>query len=311
MASKKNKKVTLFPERKLQPTLDKIASPTPDPPKVGLAGRPSKELIQQMMQDFHDGMTIDKIAEKYNKPVRQIKTILKGQGVYLEDVDSPVEIDYLRSLRARPEYKSFCEEFTNDEMHMFEHEYVKLMQQFAEDNVLPAEENQIFMSIRYWILIHRNLVERKKTNTKIEKMEKDLLKLMDAGFKDPPYNGDEDAYKRDLAHLDNYINSLKAGQVAKTAEHKTLTDKHESFMQNLKATRNQRIERLANSKNKIDFISIILELEDEENRRSTGLDMELMKMAMKKEKERMGTPILFANGEYEPMILDSETVDKI
>src|SRR5688500_11468587 len=67
-----------------------------------------------------------------------------------------------KELTTSPEWKALRDEFLPDELVYFKHRYGKLMSQFKED-VFATEETQIFLLIKYEILLQRNLKSTKKT----------------------------------------------------------------------------------------------------------------------------------------------------
>lgn len=290
----------------------KPATPTPPakPKPDFVNGRIPTLVMEGIIGDLKDGVPIEEVSEKYKRPVNQIQRILKEKVEQVDrNGDGASNTDVILKFRKRLEWKLFSEQFSEEEMKIFEYEYAKLYRTFNEDELTTPEENQLFMSIQYYILIHRNLKERKKATVELDRLEKILHQTVKNGPNVAPYNGDDQAFRADITQYEYQINMIKSAQTAKTGEHKTLTDKHQSFMEDLKATRNQRIEKFAEKKNKTNFIDVIKELQDEEKRKSVGLDMGLMKMAMEKQKKEWGQTYMFADGEIDRIITDSETVE--
>lgn len=272
-------------------------------------GRIPDKVLQGIIEDLKSGMTNLEVSEKYNRPVEQISKVFDSHiKPFLLNSGSD-KVDLIQRFKARPEWVTFNAEFSKEEMEMFLYEYCKLMDDFGEDEIKKAEENQLFMSIRYWILIHRNMKDRKKTTVELEELEKLIEKVERAGKDHADFGGDFDRYLSYIEMLESKRRALQSSQIAKTTEHRSLTEKHQKFMEDLKVTRNQRIEKFNQKKTNINFLDIIKELEEEENRRAIGLQMTLVKESVNKQEREWGKITKYADNELDRPVLDSDTIN--
>lgn len=279
-------------------------------PKPTNRGRIPDKILQGIIEDLKNGMAEAVVAEKYNRPIEQIMKVFEThiKPFMGTSISSGNQIDLIQRFKNSREWVQFNEEFSKEEMDMFIYEYCKLMTDFGEDEIKKFEENQLYMSIRYWILIHRNMVDRKKTTIELEELDSIIKKIYKQGVDDPAFNGDHDKYWATINMLEEKRRGLSASQIAKTGEHKSLTEKHQKFMEDLKVTRNQRIDRFEQKRN-VNFLDVIKELEVEERRKTVGLQMELVKEAMNKQEKDWGKITRFHDNELDRMVLDSDTIN--
>jgi uncharacterized protein YeaO (DUF488 family) len=203
-------------------------------------------------------------------------------------------------LHGHFQWESFKRQFTKDELIFFENSYVELVGQFNSD-ILPTERKQIFQAITLEIFMMRHNQERMQVQEEIDRCQRLLNSEFDA--KSP-----EDmspAEKERVVNLENHLNSLRQSTQSKTKEYKDLSDKYSALLKESKATREQRISRATDSKQK--FTDILLMLEEEELRSKTGIDMVLMNEAVRKEKERLSQLHTYADGGVEQPLLTPET----
>ena len=273
-------------------------------------GRIPQKVLDGIISDLKNGLNTSDVAEKYDRPIEQILRVFDTYvKPYLTTSSSGNKhLDIIAKFKERPEWTQFNAEFSKDEMEMFMYEYCKLMDDFGEDEVRKAEENQLFMSIRYWILIHRNMKDRKKTDVELEELEAEIKDVIRKGPEDKKFGGDFDKYSEYRRMLEDRKNVLRGSQTSKTSEHKTLTEKHQKFMEDLKVTRNQRIERFEQKKSSINFLDVIKELQVEENRKAIGLQMEMVKESMNKQEREWGKIHQFTDGELDRLVVDSDTI---
>lgn len=279
-------------------------------PKPTNRGRIPDKILQGIIEDLKNNVPEAVVAEKYNRPIEQIMKVFETHIKPFLNVSNSGsdQLALIQRFKNSREWIQFNEEFSKDEMEMFLYEYCKLMADFSEDEIKKAEENQLFMSIRYWILMHRNMKDRKRTDVELSELDDLIKKIYKEGVDAPAFNGDQDKFTATINMLSDKRGQLQSSQISKTSEHKSLTEKHQKFMEDLKVTRNQRIDRFEQKRN-LNFLDVIKELEDEDNRRSTGLQMELVKEAMNKQEKEWGKITRYSDNELDRMVLDSDTID--
>jgi chromosome segregation ATPase len=125
---------------------------------------------------------------------------------------------------------------------------------------------------------------------------------------------EERAYDRDQQNQDTIINlerqmaSLRAAQESLNKDYRELQAKKSSMLREMKGTREQRIKRLEDSKQS--FTSWVATLmQSPEKIKEYGIEMEKMKLAMKKEEERLGQFHKYEDGLVDQPFLTPDTVN--
>ena len=191
-----------------------------------------------------------------------------------------------------------------EELEYFEEQYVKYMAQFRED-VLVTEETQIFLVIRFEVMMHRNAKSKRNSGKEIGR----LIRLQ-ADFTDRFDTSDlmSDADRNYILNLETQIQAAKASEQARSNEFIKLEEKHQGLLKDLKATRDQRITRIESSKET--YLSVIKRLQNEEERDLVGGTMETMKMATRKEEDKLTSPHTFADGSQDMPLLKPRGEDE-
>jgi hypothetical protein len=207
-------------------------------------------------------------------------------------------------LRYMPEWLRMKDEFTQEELKFIEHRFGKLCAQFKND-ITPSEETQIFLLIKFEVLMSRNLQEKKRGVTDTERIEKSIADIHRA-------NPDiSQADKNTLSLLENFeqqLVAIQAAQSSKTKEYVTLEEKHQTLSRDLKMTRDQRISQISESKQT--FIDIIKMLQKEDIREKEGRAADLMRLAGEKEYKRLGELHKYSDGSIDRPILSADTVNQ-
>lgn len=199
-------------------------------------------------------------------------------------------------------WRNLKQEFTADEIKFFEESYCKLMAQFSGD-VLASEEIQVFQSCKFELLMSRNLKERKKARDDIEKLENMQAAIMLRVSGGVPATEDHEL----SLQIDSQLRMAKQDEIARTAEYTKLHERHEALMKSLKGQRDQRINKIQDSK--VNFLSVLKDLANRDVQRREGRQMELIKLAGKAEYERLGRPHTYEDGNEDSPILSADTVD--
>ena len=149
---------------------------------------------------------------------------------------------------------------------------------------------QIVDLIKMEILSNRSLNSQKNNTDQLNQAERDLAAQREMD--------DIDQDRDFMISLQRNIASLKAAQEALSKEYRELATKKQSMFREVKGTREQRIKRLEDSKQS--FTSWVASLmQDPELVKSYGIEMEKMRQAMEKEKERLS-----AFHKYEDDVVD-------
>lgn len=249
-----------------------------------------KEFIRNNCSVMSDSQIADKLYRS-QAPIVEFRKKFIG-----EDTKTQNEASARLKLRNRPEWKLWQEQFTKSELEYIEYTYSKLMGQFNND-VLPTEEKQIFQIIEVEVLLNSVKSERRRTVVDMETLDKEL--------RDEVLSAKPDKDK--VQGLQVQLQAVKAGYHASINNYKVLLEKHASLMADLKGTRAARVKNIENSKRSL--IGYIKELEKDEFRQSEGLEAEIMKMAAKKEYDRLTDYHTYEDGTVDRPILTPEILE--
>lgn len=256
-------------------------------------GRISKE-EERTIAKLLDSLTPEDIAHKLDRDVESVIDFIKRKfrvGVTNEEAAA-------FSLEDRPYWLELQNQFTNDELELFKYHWSRIIAQFKDD-VFPTEELQVVDVIKLELLMNRCLKSNKDNIEQMNIYDK-LLK-------------EERAYDRDQQDQDSIINlerqmaSLRAAQESLNKDYRELQAKKASMLREMKGTREQRIKRLEDSRQS--FTSWVASLmQDPAKIKQYGIEMEKMKLAMKKEEERLGQFHKYEDGLVDQPFLTPDTV---
>lgn len=258
-----------------QAKIDRAFAEGRAPEDVALELRRSPDLIKRLMKEMQDRLLVSSVRGPEN-PGRVV----------------------LETLRASPVYVQLRQEFDEDELAYFESEYVKLVTQFHED-VLPTEEVQIHNVLRFDIFKQRNSIRQNRLRRALERLERErdrLLRRDDLSDEERAYVGD----------LERRIDEYERKQSALTVEYVRCEERHQKLLESLKATREQRVDKIESGK--VDFLGKIRQLSDPAVAEREDKFIELMRRAAAAEHVRLGSPQVFADGSVARPFLTPDTV---
>jgi len=260
-------------------------------------GRLSKA-DQSFISKNADTMSDAKIAETLDKSIDAI-TGYRKRFIGLGDDHQSLVATLRFQLTKRPYWSDIKKQFTSEEIKLFEYHWSTIIGQFKED-VLPTEELQILDLIRFEILISRNLKDRMRAIRHVNSLEVTLSKEYE---KEPklPENIDR------IMRLEDQVNLMTASQESRTRDHEKLQTRKDSIFKELKATRNQRIQRLEDSKTS--FLGWMKSLEDERIRQDMSFEAELAKLAMNNEMGNLQDEHQYIDGDFDAPYLTPELID--
>jgi len=273
-------------------------TPKKPPRKRGQLGLEEEKFIR----DNIGLLSIEQIADQLNRTVKPVERYISEAKIGLK---TPDEQENDKTLRQKLHAKTFWTEierqFDKDtgELDYFEDTWIGLVKQFRED-VLPAEELQIKQFITIDILINRSMKERKRHIADTEKLQAEV---------DREYQLDEEL--RDgpkLANLETQLSFARNSIANYTNEYTKLLNEQQKISKDLKATREQRIKRIEDGKSS--WIGLIRMLEDEEIREKQGREMEIMAMAVEKNKQLLSEYHQYADDGVDMPLLTPETIIK-
>lgn len=250
------------------------------------------------------------IGKKLNRHTSLIEQFIKNEVNARETKPfdlAPAEAEKVvitQDLKATETWKRLKDEFSEDELKYFQERYVALVSQFKGD-VVATEETQIFQLVKFELLMSRNLMGRREAQDDIARLEATQEAYFEK-FGGNPANMTEEERVYSI-NLDTEIRQARSEEASRTTEYVKLQERHDSLMKTLKGTRDQRFDKI--EREGVDFIGVIKQLNQRDVQEREGRQLELMKLAAKKELERLGRPHKFDDGNEDSAILCVDTVD--
>ena len=260
-------------------------------------GRFSKQEIS-FIKDNCDHLSYEELGTKLDRDPESVESFVKSK--LHKDVSSTqarsLQAEY--DLKKRPYWKDLKEQFDSSELDMILFHWGRMIGQFKDD-VLPTEEIQVLDTIKLDILMNRALKEQQKGMKDVEDMEKLVT--------DEKRKSIEDQDMDLIFNIERQIAVLRAAQETLNKDYKDLGQKKAVMLRDMKATREQRIKRLEDSKET--FIGWVKRLlEDPAHSRELGLNMEKMRIAADAEKTRLSEYHQYEDGGIDQPFLTPETV---
>ena len=251
---------------------------------------------QEFIRENHKKMSTLEIATHLDRDPISIESYVNEKigNTTLDDR----EIEALHDLQNRPFWKDLQKQFSEEELQSLLYHWGRIITQFRDD-VLPTEELQIIDAIKLEILMNRALIGQQTNMRNISDYEEMVTveKNKSLEIQDNDY----------IYNLERQIAVSRAAQESLTREYKDLQTKKASMLKDLKATREQRIKRLEDSKQT--FIGWVRNLmSNPDTRRELGIEMEKMRLAMKEEEKRLSNYHHYEDGGVDQPFLTPDTV---
>ena len=226
---------------------------------------------------------VEQLAERLDRDPDSLLKFIKKK-VAKGDIEEPVWMNSRANeerakydLSFRPYWKELEQQFTKEELELFEYHWTRIISQFKDD-VIPTEELQVVDLIKLELLMNRALKGNKDNLEQITALDA----LITLERQRDPDQIDTDA----LFNMERQVASLKASQESLNKDYRELQTKKNSMLKEMKATREQRVQRIEDSKK--NFSSWMAHLvANPELTIQYGQEMEKMRLAMEKEKERL------------------------
>jgi hypothetical protein len=237
-------------------------------------GRFSKQ-EQDFIKSNYETLSIEQIATQLDRDPDSVESYVNSK-LGKTAIDKR-EIEAYYDLKSRPYWRELEGQFTERELEILVYHWGRIIGQFRDD-VLPTEELQVLDAIKLEVLMNRALKDQQTNMRDIDRFEElitdEKLKPIEVQDKDYIFN------------LERQIAICRAAQESLTRDYRDLQTKKSSMLKDLKATREQRVKRLEDSKQT--FIGWVRNLiADPEARHEMGMEMEKMRLAAYKEKERL------------------------
>ena len=242
-------------------------------------------------------LSSEEISRQLDRDPESVEKFIRekvGKKPLLDDV-RVAQAEY--DLKNRLYWKDLTQQFSPEELEMILFHWGRMISQFRDD-VLPTEELQVLDAIKLEILMGRCLKEQQSSMNGIADIE--------ALITDEKARGVVDQDTTRVLNLERQVAVLRASQESLSKDYKDLQTKKGSMLKDLKATREQRIKRLENSKETfVGWIKMLID--DPDYNRSLGVAMEKMRMSSEKEKERLSEYHQYQDGGIDQPFLTPET----
>ena len=240
-----------------------------------------------------DTMSAEDISTHLDRDPASIEMFIKRKlrlGLSAEE-----EVAY--TLEERPYWSELTQQFSRDELDLVRYHWGRIIGQFKDD-VFPTEELQVVDVIKLEILMNRGLKQNKENIDQINAFEKLVQEERSA---------DPDQQDRDyILNLERQVATLRAAQESLNRDYRDLQTKKNSMLKEMKATREQRIRRFEDSRES--FTGWLAHLmQNPSIMVEYGLEMEKMRLAMEKEKERLSAFHKYDDGLVDQPFLTPDT----
>ena len=255
-------------------------------------GRISRE-EERFISKSIDHMTVEDMAKELDRDVYSLEQFIKRKLKHGLSIEEEVAF----SLEDRPYWIELRTQFTTDELELFKYHWSRIIAQFKDD-VLPTEELQVIDVIKLEILMNRCLKSNKdniELLTTYDKLLKDE-RALDKDQQDQDY----------IINLERQSASVRASQESLNRDYRELQAKKASMLREMKGTREQRIKRLEDSKQS--FTAWVANLiQDPDTMKEYGIEMEKMRLAMLKERDRLSAYHKYDDGIIDQPFLTPDT----
>ena len=256
-------------------------------------GRISKKEEEQI-KDLLKTHSVDQIAEELNRDPKSVAQFVKKKF----GVDATTEEKASFDLEDRPFWTEIKLQFDEEEQKLFRYHWSRIVSQFRDD-VIPTEELQIVDLIKLDLLMNRCLKQNQESIRQISRLQEEL---------EAEKNKSEEVQEVDIIfNLERTIASIRASQESVNKDYRELQAKKSSMMKDMKATREQRVKRLEDSKKSFTTWVAYL-MSNPEVTRKYGVEMEKMRLAIYKERDRLGAFHQYQDGQVDQPFLNSETL---
>lgn len=259
--------------------------------KEGRFSRQDIRFVQEHCLKQSDAWIADRLG-RTEYAVRTVRLKLEREQSTLgtEDAMSVAK----RLLHRREDWNHIKSQYSTEELKLFEYHWAKLLAQFGETTT--TEELQIMKLIQMDIMMGRVAINKKLiiSETEYKRKRRDEEIALD------------DSKDIDLINdLDREIMALQSADQFHTREYKELVVEYDKMMKSLKGTRDQRIARIENSQTS--FVEWMRVHEEDTKRHQEANEMELMRVAMEKEKDRLSEWHTYLDGSIDQPFLNSES----
>jgi chromosome segregation ATPase len=244
-----------------------------------------------------DTLSVEAIADHLNRTIESVRLYLSKIGKHPDKIEGiAIQAEY--DLKSRKYWKELKSQFSDEELDLFVFHWSEIVAQFRKD-VLPTEELQVIDLIKLELLMNRALREQQTSSLQINELEARVQEL-----KSQP-SSDQD--REVIFNIERQIASLRAAKESLSREFKDLQSKKSNLYKDLKATREQRIEKLESNKQTLSSLVNRI-LRDPDFFEEEGKALEKMRLAAEAEGQRLSDYYTYADGTVDQPFLTPDTV---
>ena len=241
-------------------------------------------------------LSSEAIAEQLDRDPGSINEWIKKNIGF--SVAQKKEAVVANELKEKPYYKELCKQFSAEELELFEFHFKKMWSQFRDD-VFHTEEIQIIDTIKLEILMNRVLTSQRESQEERLRLEALVVaeKSLGREARDMDY----------IINLERQVAVIRAAHETLSKDYKEFQARKATIIKDLKGTREQRIKAIEDSK--LTFAALVKKLAtDQQYRSQIGIDMEKMRLALEREKERLSEYSQYEDGQVDQPFLTPETI---
>jgi len=264
-----------------------------------LKRRPSLEEKQKVLELHDAGVGHDEIGKIIGRPADVVKGIINELKGKIQNIDKQDLIDSLRRKHYWDKIKASLKDAA--EIDYFEKEWAAIWSQLLAEQVVYTDE----VMVRDLVMQDINCFRITTASADAHKRKDELEKMINAEL-------DKDREEIDLTQVKMWrdeISMYTGALTALTKQYADAQDRKDILFKGLKTTRDQRFKELKESGR--DIFTLVAMLNGLEERMKKGRMARLMAMSADKIKEDWQTPHVFADGEVDFILLNSESVEKI
>lgn len=257
-------------------------------------GNMSRDEFAIIVNDFNGNVSMETTALKLNRSVDFVKKAI-AQIPKRESIAG--QSDIIAQLHASASWTQIQRTLLPNEMSYFEQQWASYVEQFSSGSELVATDE---MMIRDLILldIHatRASSDKKDAMLRINELEKILDKEREKPI--------DDRNQILMGNIQEQANSLRATLKPLTDVHLDYQKRKDAKLDDLRATRKQRFNELAESKQ--NFFGLIKELDEFKKRAREGVLAEKVLMAAQNTLKDWNEPVVYDDGTIDKPFLSPE-----
>jgi predicted DNA-binding protein YlxM (UPF0122 family) len=260
--------------------------------KTGALSNKDKANIREFLAT---GWSVADIAKTLGRRTAPIEKFIEKEGLTHSEMALKEQdvVEIKAKLRTKQLYEQVKKQLSEEELVVFENTWADVVLQLNQD-ILATEENSLKDFVILDIKINRNQEDEKRHREEIERYQQKL--------EEAHKNGEID----DIAGLESQLSMLRSSGGSYNSEYTRFVDKKRDILKDLKAARDQRIQKVGDSLSS--FANYLKMLQDDKQRKLTGDEIEIRRLAKEKAKERLSAWHTYDDGTLDQPFLTPDTV---